>query len=77
MHFGGVYTTFFSAKKRAYLCKNMAIEMEKWEVLFKSIRVRGRLDSPALLQKLVGDFFFDFGEGHLVGNFAGLFRTHK
>ena len=32
---------------------------------------------PALLQKLVGDFFFDFSQGNLgnlVGNLEGIFR---
>ena len=28
----------------------------------------------ALLQKLVGDFFFDFGEGNVAGNLAGILR---
>ena len=32
---------------------------------------------PALLQKLVGEFFFDFSQGNLenlVGNLEGIFR---
>ena len=29
---------------------------------------------PVLLQKLVGDFFFDFLEGNLVGILAGILR---
>ena len=39
---------------------------------------------PALLQKLVGEFFFDFSQGNLenlVGNLEGIFRgfflTHR
>ena len=33
----------------------------------------------ALLQKLVGGFYFfkNFGEGNLAGHFVGFFRTHK
>ena len=29
---------------------------------------------PALLQKLVSDFFFDFWEGNFVGTLAGILR---
>ena len=42
------------------------------------------LTTPALLQKLVGEFFFDFSQGNLenlVGNLEGIFRgfclTHR
>ena len=43
-----------------------------------------KLFLPALLQKLVGDFFFDFSQGNLgnlVGNLVGIlwgfFLTHR
>ena len=29
---------------------------------------------PALVQKLVGEFFFNFSQGNLVGNLAGILR---
>ena len=41
---GGVYTTFFQVL--GILCKNIAIEMGRVSILFKSIGVRGRFDSP-------------------------------
>ena len=39
------------------------------------IKIRERASFLAWLplQKLVGDFFFDFGEGKFCGNFAGFF----
>ena len=43
-----IHTHYFSAKRRAYFCKSVAIEMGGGciMILFSSTGVRGRFDSP-------------------------------
>ena len=75
---GGVYTTF---------CQKEGIHLQKYRdgngrciaILFESIRVRGRLDSPEIgaaqkLPKSVEDYFDIFGHGRSADIMSGIPR---